>query len=118
MKEKGKPNPPVKEVPIEWKDKNQKIRCEAYLSQIHEAYKNAKYFSIAGDACNTGRYADQFLQLVHACEKDCPENLLAKEGYKDILIKNVETLLELGRKKCLQEGLTPPAGEENKNETN
>ncbi|RJQ49974.1 MAG: hypothetical protein C4530_22395 [Desulfobacteraceae bacterium] len=100
--EKGKKISHPKPKQIQWSSTDQKNRCESYLIGIQEAFRNARYFSIAGDGCSTGRSSKSFLDRIEQCEKDCPEGYLKASGYTEQIIRNVDVLYELGMKLCLR----------------
>lgn len=86
---------------LPWKNENQKARCEAYLGQMRENFLKARYHSIQGDSCNTAGYSRAFLSLVEICKRECPEGFLEKSGYTTRIIRNLNSLEELGTKRCV-----------------
>lgn len=94
--------PEGKPAPIKWENKEQKARCEPYIGQLKDNFLKARYYSIQGDPCGTARYAKEFMKLVEKCEGECPEDFLEKRGYDDRVIKNLNTLYNLGTDGCLK----------------
>lgn len=100
--EKGRKLPARKPVAIAWAGKEQQTRCEAYLPRLMESFSKTRYYSVGGDGCNTAGSAGAFLDLVKSCEGDCPQGFLEAKGYSQQILRNVEILHQLGRKKCLE----------------
>lgn len=94
--------PEEKPALIQWENKDQKARCEPYIGQLKDNFLKARYYSIQGDPCVTAKYAKEFMKLVEKCEGECPEEFLEKRGYDDRVIKNLNTLYELGTDGCLK----------------
>jgi hypothetical protein len=102
QQEQMKARPPVKAPSsLPWKNENQKARCEAYLGQMRENFLKARYHSIQGDSCNTAGYSRAFLSLVEICKRECPEGFLERSGYTTRIIRNLNSLEELGTKRCV-----------------
>lgn len=100
--EKGKEMPARKPVPIAWTGKDQMNLCEKRLPGLNEHYSKTRYYSVRGDACNTAASARAFLNLTRSCKGDCPPGFLEAKGYSPQMIRNVETLEELGQKRCME----------------
>jgi hypothetical protein len=100
--EKGKKTPPRKPVAIAWANKDQQTSCEAYLPGLQETFSKTRYYSVGGDGCNTAGSAGAFLDLVKACEVNCPQGFLESKGYSQQIRRNVEILHQLGKKKCVE----------------
>lgn len=96
---------------IQWADEQQEEACTALLHRMQSDYRNARYYSIRGDTCNTARFSGRFLESVRDSERRCPEGFLGDAGFGSEAVKNVGTLLELGARRCLETdpGLKPPA---------
>ena len=99
--QKGKLSP-KKEEPIPWESEEQENRCLSHLSSLRETFRQTRYFSVHGDACNTGRFAKRFLETTEICLEECPEGFLGKMGYSSQIIRNVSVLHRLGQKRCLE----------------
>lgn len=101
IKMEKQPGMPVKKPVFDWTSEYQQRRCEALLGQLIENFRYAKHFSIVGDGCNTAGYAERFMTVKTACEKECPAGFLEKNGYNETIVRNIDTLHELGTKRCL-----------------
>jgi len=99
--EKGK-HEKTKSIPILLKNDEQRDQCSAYIPRLKENFHQARYYSVHGDACNTARFSEQFLALVEASKKICPDNFLETNGYSARIIHNIDLLKELGLKRCLE----------------
>jgi len=84
-------------------NKSQEQGCEVLGGQLRDALRNVKYFTVRGDECSIVKNAEAFLKLKDQCQEDCPETFFEDRGYNPDIVRNVHTLLGLGRKRCLGE---------------
>lgn len=99
--QKGK-LPEKKPPTVKWESDEQEQRCQSYLSRLKELFRQTRYYSVHGDACNTARFAKQFMDQTEVCEKECPPDFLKNKGYSEQVVRNVGVLLELAQKRCMQ----------------
>jgi hypothetical protein len=90
--------------PLDWKDEFQKRHCESYLPLLRESFAKARFYSVQGDACRTAEFSQAFLNQVRQCRTDCPEEFLERNGYTPRIERNLDLLLELGAKRCMDIG--------------
>ena len=116
IKESGTTAPPATpEIEVKWESEDQERRCSSLIETMRNAFTGARYHSIRGDACRTARFSSMFLNEAEACRKECPEGFLERNGYTERIVRNVSVLLELGRKRCMDDGplsgIPSPPGE-------
>ncbi|MDZ7698258.1 MAG: hypothetical protein U5R49_15505 [Deltaproteobacteria bacterium] len=87
--------------PPKWKSDAQRVQCHTYLTELKDGLNKARKSSIRGDSCATAKHARDFLKKADRCNKECPDKFLKTNGYSEKIIRNVEVLLELGKKDCL-----------------
>jgi len=90
--------------PLEWKDESQRQHCESYLPLLRESFAKARFYSVQGDACRTSEFSQVFLNQARQCRSDCPEEFLERNGYTPRIERNLDLLLELGTKRCMDIG--------------
>jgi|GEM_PF-6769930 len=86
---------------VEWKDEMQKLRCESYLEQLGESFHQARYYSIQGDPCKCADSSERFLEIIKTGTQDCPKDYFANKGFSDRIVRNIDSLKELGTRRCL-----------------
>jgi hypothetical protein len=95
-----KPMPKKSPPPLTWADEEQKKRCDSLIQPLKEHYSKARYYSIHGDSCATAEHSKTFLTHVDSCQRDCPKDFLKRNGYDDVLIRNVRYLQKSGNERC------------------
>lgn len=90
-----------KKTHFKWDSSEQEAACRARLPGLNHHLSKARYYSVQGDTCRTGAHASTFLEIVSACEEECPQGFLDAEGYNEGIIRNLRVLRELGEKRCL-----------------
>ena len=91
---------PRKTAPIKWASPQQQARCEALLPNLRESFVRARYYSIQGDSCKTAAHARRFLDAYRTCDTVCPADYLKNLGYRDLIPRNMQLLVELGTDRC------------------
>jgi hypothetical protein len=86
--------------PMAWENPDQQARCEAYLPRLKQAYGQTRNYSMRGDPCSAARYGKVFMDLVDACQKECPKGFLEANGYSSRSISKANVHYEVGKKKC------------------
>jgi len=98
----GKKPLPKKDLPpLAWADDESKKRCEGLLEPLKDHFTKARYYSIQGDSCATAEHSKAFLTHVDSCNKDCPKDFLERNGYDEVLIRNVRYLRKSGTERCM-----------------
>jgi len=92
---------PVLKPQVTWTDDAQREKCETTLDMLNNDFRKAKYYSVQGDSCRTSAFAEAFIIKAEQCDKGCPENFLDHNGISKESIRNIRTLYNLGREKCL-----------------
>ena len=83
-----------------WQNEQQKAQCEDLLEELLELFRKARFYSIQGDSCRTALFSKSFLERVEVCRKECPKGFLENMGFNAGIIRNVETLRDLGTQRC------------------
>jgi len=92
---------PKPAAPLEWKDTAQRKRCRQEGQELSQAFDKARYYSIQGDRCRTARYAAIFLKHARKSRDECPATFLERQGFNDLIIRNMNQLKALGTESCL-----------------
>lgn len=87
---------------VQWKDDEQKSRCESHLARLKECFVRARYHSIQGDSCMTAEHARLFLEVLETCRMECPPGLVERNGYNKKIVRNLNWLYKLGKERCLK----------------
>lgn len=91
---------PGKTLPIKWTSTQQQLRCEALLPKLRDSFDKARYYSIQGDSCKTAAHANQFLDAYTTGTTQCPAGYLKGLGYRDLIPRNMQRLVDLGQERC------------------
>jgi hypothetical protein len=87
---------------VKWESEEQEQRCQSHVSRLKVLFQQTRYYSVHGDACNTAKYAKEFMEQSESCKNDCPEDFMKNKGYTRQVVRNVDVLYELAQKRCLE----------------